>query len=476
MTIMACPSHIALRRALLLAALLFVAGAPATACAPARYSDEVRHAKTFSLQGDTLEAIEALNAELGVPKSEELPVELNHNSAMLLLERATLLQAEGQYALSARDMIVVDDQLEWLDIDAETAPQRLKLAASEQLAHYQAPAHERLMLNLLNLINYMALSKLEEARVEARRFTILERYFLDEQGAAAILPELLALGNYLSAAAFEGSGHYAQAAERYAKAWHAGLRDETLRERLRDLYRLTHTTTSPIQDPFFEQTLKEARALGALSLADYAETHQLGDTLVIMQYGFSPYKRAERFPIAEARRRAGMEPSSTSSGVRAVRVAEPSVQGLPERDLSSSRVRIDDENLALVHGIDLGESVLREWALVEPQRFALAIARAESRATIGSSGRAASHKQGENLVVGALLWVTATGAETALHSADQPDTRSWTTLPGYIRIARTKLPRGSHTFEAVVEGSGGERRTLEITEARTHLLNFSKHR
>ncbi len=470
------PMHLSYLNSKTTGALLLVllCGFTLPAC-NSHYSDQVRQAKTLSLKGDLDEAIGALNERLEVDSELYTPDKLDDHQTLLLLERATLLQAQGKYALSARDMMIVDDKLEWLDIDKLSVKDLSTQLYSGSKANYKAPAYERLLLNTLNLINYLADDNLEDARVEARRFTVLEKFFIDDHNHT-LLPGLVALGNYLSGAAYEGSRQYAEAALSYSKAWHFGLRDEELRVRLRDLYRTSNRTTAPIPDPFFEELVKEARQAGPLTRDDYFNRHQKGDTLVITQYGFAPYKKASHIPIAQARARAGIRTSTTSSNVTSIHFASLSTENLPSRSTSSPRIRIDDKNLALTHGISVTESVRQAWEVHEPKLMGAAIMRAESRAAIGEGGRTVSTTAAAaNPVVGVLGWLAATSTEVALGSADLPDTRSWTTLPEYIRIARTQLPEGLHTMESYVHGSG-ERQLVPVWSTKLNVVNFSKVR
>ena len=49
-------------------------------------------------------------------------------------------------------------------------------------------------------------------------------------------------------------------------------------------------------------------------------------------------------------------------------------------------------------------------------------------------------------------------------AADRPDTRSWTTLPAQVFMARQTLPAGQHEVEVILSGnSGTETRVHEVT-------------
>lgn len=440
------------------------------------YSDQVKQAKSLTLKGDMEEAVVALNERLEVDSELQTPDNLDHNQTLLLLERATLLQAQGKYALSARDMMIVDDRLEWLDIDKMSLKDLSKRLYSPSKSNYQAPPYERLLLNTLNQINYLTDGDLEDARVEARRFTVLEKYFLDDQNKT-LQPELIALGNYLSGATYESSGKYEEALTHYSKAWYYGLRDEELRIRLRDLYRISRRTTAPINDVFFEDLLKEAKQAGPLSRDEYFELHQRGDTLVITQFGYAPYKHAVNIPIQTARQRAGVHVNpATGNSIHAIHFTELTSTGLPVRSLSSARIRVDDKPVALTQGMHVTRAVEMAWSLIEPKMVAAAILREETRSAIGETGRKASSQAvSTHPVAGILGWLAATSAQTALAAADTPDTRSWSTLPAYIRIARLQLPEGLHTVESYIHGSG-ERQLVPVWSTKLNVVNFSKAR
>ena len=55
-------------------------------------------------------------------------------------------------------------------------------------------------------------------------------------------------------------------------------------------------------------------------------------------------------------------------------------------------------------------------------------------------------------------------AALAVEAADRPDTRSWTTLPAQVFMARQTLPAGQHEVEVILSGnSGTETRVHEVT-------------
>jgi hypothetical protein len=456
----------------------------------ASYTEEMRAAQFSIASGEIGEAIVFLNRELGVDGIGQVPGELDSHDTLLLLERATLLQAQRNYAMSSRDMMEVDGRLEWFDIDGEGLDDIASYFYSDDVKAYRAPAYERMLLNTLNLLNFVGMGDLEGARVEARRFKLLEEYYLDGEGEA-LVPDLIMLGNYVSGAVFEASGDYERALGLYVRAWVFGMRSPELKDRLRDLARLTSFRPPEADTSFFDGIYEDAQYAGALSVDEYRAKHQRGDTLVIVQYGVTPYKKAVR---VEARRALGMAAAhrmTPASRQRAIGlVADGSLEGvnfpqltdefLPVRDTSSASLVVDGQQVPLALGMDVGVAVTRAWGRIEGVVMAAALTRMLARAVVGGAGRvaalaAASSGDARAGAVGALGWLAATGAQAAMRAADVPDTRSWTTLPEYIRVGRVQLGRGLHTAEVNVVGRA-DRQRVPIWPDRLNLINFSRLR
>lgn len=474
-----------------LASLSLFWGLALSGCAS--YSEEIQLAQTSIASGNPEEAIRVLNTQLEVDNVRQVPKKMSDNDTLILLERATLLQALGNFDMSARDMVVIDQHLEWLDIDGLDAADIGKYLYSDDVTDYRAPPYERLMLNTLNMINFLGRQDLEGARVEARRFTIMEGFYLD-QGGKALMPGLLALGNYLGGAAFEASRDYDMAARYYSRAWHFGIRSEDLRQRLMDLYRVSGYSGREIENPLLDRMREDARSVGSLTWAEYQARHQLGDTLVVVQYGMAPYKSASRVPAQLAltsassmRGRHGLSPRTrartasmiASGSIEWINFPELSEVGLPQRSEGSASLSIDGRSISLFQGMNLKQQVELEWQRFSGPLMAAALTRMMTRAAIGQAGRVAAQAtqsgNGQVALIGALGWLAATGVEAGLGAADTPDTRGWTTLPAYIRIARTKLTRGLHSAQITIDGRT-DRQTIPVWPDRLNIANFSRLR
>ena len=106
----------------------------------------------------------------------QLPEKFNSDTALAVLERATLEQALSEFQKSARDFGVGDQELQLLDIANDTAGTIGKYFFSDSSTKYKASPVEKLSLNGFNLMNYLALGQMTGASVEARRFTVMRNY------------------------------------------------------------------------------------------------------------------------------------------------------------------------------------------------------------------------------------------------------------------------------------------------------------
>ncbi len=473
--------------------LLSLALSALSSCAS--YTEEIADAQRAVASGELDEAIRALNARLKVDNVRQRPGELGDHGTLLMLERATLLQAMNNYDMAARDMMVVDQQLEWLDFDSGTVEEIGKYFYSDDVASYRAPVYERLLLNTLNMINFLGKHDLSGARVEARRFELMASFYEDTERASSLVG-MMGLGHYLAGASYEASRSYESAARHYSKAWRYGIRSADLSARLLDLYRVSGFQGRGFEEePFLMELVERANQGGALSWAEYMVRHQEGDTLVIVQYGMAPYRKAVRLGAGAAyttalavRGRHSMSPTTqaraadliATGALTTVNFPELTYEGLPMRSAGAASLNINNQVVPLFQGMDVAQQVERGWAQIAGPILVAAITRMITRAVIGQAGRAAggaasSSANNTTALIGVLGWIAATGTEAAMGAADTPDTRSWTTLPAHIQLARVKLPRGLHQAEVRL-GARGDRQLIAAWSDRLNIVNFSRLR
>ncbi len=204
--------------------------------------------------GDPKRALALINEELGVTRAADLPKDLSGDQAILLLDRAMVLQQLEEYKFSARDLGVADKQVEVLDLSRGAGAEIGRYLFSDSSGAYKAPAYEKLMINTMNMVNYLVRSDLSGARVEARRLAVMQRFLGETENPGA---SLLAPGSYLAGFTFEKSGRDEEALRYYDEALKYGSY-RTLTEPIRRLAK-----TARYRSPRIRRILGDADPLRA---------------------------------------------------------------------------------------------------------------------------------------------------------------------------------------------------------------------
>ncbi len=452
----------------------------------ATYSDNVKSAHSAVASNKPEKAVQLLNKQLETQSSAQLPDSLQDDNSLLLLERATVLQAMGEYKLAARDMIAADDTLEWLDLTNAESMEIAKYMYSEASEDYRAPAYERLLLNTLNMINFMAMDDVQSAKVEARRFTLLEQFFLDED-QQNVLHGVLGLGNYVGAAAFEAANDYEMAARYYSRAWYYGVRGQGFRQRLVDLMTLTGYKPRELQaddQEALSDILEQVQLNQLITFDEYRERHRNGDTLLLVQTGLAPWLEPKRIPISQAvgytERAHRHSFDNDQQGRLNMMVANGVIESvnfpmLTRRSNPSPKpvkVSVGDYTMEPNADVDIASQVETAYAEVMPSMMVAAITRLITRAAAGSITEAAVNHGGGGSGLGSLANLAV---QAGMNAADKPDTRSWMTLPARIQLIRVQLGDGTHPISVKV-GKKTDRRNVVIDQNSVNVVNFSRLR
>lgn len=389
-------------------------------------------------EGRPREALALLNEELGVDGAEQLPDDTGGDSALLLLDRAMVLQQLDEYELSSRDLETADKQTEVLDFSRNGTDDLAKYMFSDDAGPYKAPPYEKLMINTVNMMNYLVRGDLSGARVEARRLEVMQRYLRDHEEHGA---SLTGLGSYLAGFTYEKSGRPQEALRHYDGALQYG-EYPSLTEPIRRLSQVATYRTPRIT----------ARLAGYEPSGEAQAGDDSGEILVIVAYGRVPAKHAERAPIGLALTWAAshMHPSQHATASRLA--AQGLVTWINYPELGRSRGRFAIPQVAVNGQPQFVEGVLavdleadKAWDQAKGAVTAAAITRMITRVVAGEAVRRAS---GEG-AVGILL---SLGTQATLTAADTPDTRSWATLPARIAISRLRVPPGTYFVDMTVRG------------------------
>jgi uncharacterized protein len=425
----------------------------------ASHSDKTAPIRSALDAGRPAEALKLINEKLEVDSAKQLPEQTSGDNALLLLDRAMVQQSLGEHALSSRDLEVSDKQIEVLDLSRNAADDIGKYLFSDDTGPYKSPAYEKLMINTMNMVNYLARGNLQGARVEARRLAVMQSFIERSEGKGR---GLLGLGSYLAGFTFEKSGNADEALRYYDEAL-AYAQYPSLEEPIRRL-----AERSPYRTPRIRKLLGEggdavltgpkpvaqtppAAPAGSVPTSD-ANSEDDAEILVILGYGRVPEKIARRVPIGLALTYASgfISPGDASTANRLAAqglvtwVNFPEL-GKPRGRFAEPRFSLDGRYQPLDGAIAVDMEAKRAWDDAKGAVVASAITRMIARVVAGEAVR-----QTNDGVVGVLL---SLGTQAALTAADTPDTRSWETLPARIAIGRVRVPAGARQVELSASGS-----------------------
>ncbi len=469
--------------------LALVAALTLALAACAGHADRTRDIRSALDAGNAAGALVLVNEELGVGDSSDLPDEAGGDNALLLLDRAMILQQLDRYELASRDLRVADKQVEVLDFSVGAMDDVGRYMFSDDTGPYRAPAYEKLLVNTFGMVTHLARGDLPGARVEARRFSIIREFVADHDDASGPMD---APGCYLAGFTFERSGSADEALRYYDEALVRGsfpsLDGPITRLAAKSAYRspridaVLARTRAPaprapqpggeadgaapelvevveaegeadVQRPDGDagedaQAAPAASKDAALVVADARP----GEILVVVGFGRVPAKKAKRVPIGLALTWAagGISPhhhrqaneiaaQGLVSWVNYPELGQPRGEwGIPGFALNGRWQPIEG---ALA--VDL--AARRAWDEAKGTVLGAAIVRMISRF---AAGQVARHASGDS-AIGLLL---SLGTQAALTAADTPDTRSWATLPARIAIGRAVVAPGVHYVDLVVNG------------------------
>ena len=393
--------------------------------------------------GNAKAAIEAVNEELDVKSGKDLPKDIKGDNAILVLDRASIQQGLIEFPLSKQDFEAADKSIDMLDLARNAGDSIGEYVFSGSSGRYQAPPYEKLMINTLNMLNYLETKDLNGARIEARRLSVMQKYYRDTLDKKD--NPVLGLGSLLAGFTYEKSGEVDEALRYYDEAL-AFTGFQTIGESVRRL--------APLG------SFRSPRIAAVLKGEEKPADDDTGEVLFVVGYGRVAHKISNRIPIGLALTYFSGA-ISPNDRVAANKIAAqglvtwvnfPSLApGRGKWDIPSCR--LDNEYVQLEEAVDVDTQVREEWKKIEGKIIVSAITRLIARFAVGQGIQAAA---GKDSVIGL---VASLGAQATLTALDTPDTRSWETLPARIAVARVRLPAGRHR---VVVDARGWARTQEI--------------
>lgn len=389
--------------------------------------------------GDGKGAVRAINEELDVKDAKDLPADIKGDNALFVLDRASVQQGLAEFALSKRDFEAADKAVELLDFARGAGDSIGEYIFSGSSGRYQSPPYEKLMINTLNMLNYLETRDLNGARVEARRLTVMQKYYRDSLKKAD--NPVLGLGSLLAGFTFEKSGEIDEALRYYEEAIGyrslAGIGPSVARLAEQGSYRGPHI-----------KALMEDPAKAATPANDEG-----GDVLVVVGYGRVPHKIANRLPIGLVLTAFSdvLSPHDVSAANKLAAQGLVSWINYPTLGPSSGAgamplVKVDGSAIDLVSAVDVEKEVREEWKKIEGKIVVSAITRLVARVAVGQGIQTAAGRDN--------IWgiIASIGTQATLTALDTPDTRSWETLPARIAVQRIHLPAGKHVIDVASRG------------------------
>lgn len=295
------------------------------------------------------------------------------------------------------------------------------IAVNESLIRYKGDPHEQRLLHAYKILNYLALGDLDGARVEVLQADLRMRSVGgDGYGENGFV-------RYLCGIVYEGLGELDSAYIDYRKAYEyyrANAVGLSVPESLeRDLLRLAERQGRREDLEEYARAFGDLPGRGALDGA-------APEVIVLLQGELVPLKREQGASVFDPRRG-----HFVSIALPYYPDFHPAIAGV--------RVWVDGQMLYA----DRVEDVAAQARAALAERMPAITARAVARVALKTQASRQAQEQNETL--GALLNLAATLTERA-------DTRSWSSLPASIWMARVPLAAGQGPLRIEVLGAGGE--------------------
>ncbi|HZH03066.1 MAG TPA: hypothetical protein VEY30_04720 [Myxococcaceae bacterium] len=366
-------------------------------------------------------------AELDKMKTPEI------DRLLVLLDKGMILHGAGKFEESIKVLAEADRLSQQLDFTSvsETAK---TLLSNEREQTYRGEDFEKLMISVLQALNYAELSKDDDALVEVRRVNERIRKMVAEEKKPY---EQLAIARYLGGILYEDQGELDSAFIDYYEAYklQAGMPPAVAEP----ILRLAKQTDR--EAPYKELKTQYPDLLEAPLSKDE------GQVVVVIEAGRSPQKESQvrdwdgnaatqAFPVPIYLSRDGVAP------------AQVTVNGLQQQ----AGVVTSIEQVARVHLND------RVGRMVAKQVAGLAI-----KGAIATAAGAAT----KNEAIGLLAFYL-------LNANNVPDLRSWLSLPAEFQVARFRVPVGRHEVTVAAEGVTSKHE-VEVRPRRTRLLVLRRY-
>jgi hypothetical protein len=402
----------------------------------ASHSEKTLPVRTALDEGRPQQAIAELDKQLEVDSPAQLPNDLQGANALLVLDRASIQQSLAQWKASQTDFQASDKAIDMLDLARNAGDSIGEYVFSGSSGKYVAPPYEKLLINTLNMINYLETGDVSGAKIEARRLAVIQRYYADQLQAKE--NPILGLAGFLAGLASEKAGDVDEALRWYDEALQfSGF--EAIAPSVSRLAAQGGTYSSP----------RLKAALARAPAAPLAEDE--GEIVFVVGYGRVPHKIPKRVPIGLALTWMApyMSPGNVATANRLAAqglvtwVNYPTL-GTEQGQYAIPSCVLDGQYVQLEQAVNVSAQVREEWKKIEGKIILSAITRMIARAAVGAGLQKANS--------GWIGLLASLGTQATLTALDTPDTRSWETLPSRVAIARVKVKAGTHAVKVDARG------------------------
>ncbi len=367
------------------------------------------------------------NPGAALKKIDESPVAGARSDRVLyLMERGNILYLQGQYLEAAKtwdDAARVIDDLYTVSISKQAS----SFLVNESVTDYEGENHEKVLLPVFSALAFLAADKPNEAIVEARRTSkVLENIVRASDGKAEYQRDGFA--HYLAGVVYEMKREWDSAIIEYRRAIEV---TKANREWDKDVQlESVATALARLAEKRSRKDILEklAKDVPGFSYAPGAVKNDKAEVVVIYEAGKVPIKKAEDTVV--------------TFNTQVIRISYPVFVD----EYYASRIAS-----VFVNGVETGRTFvvqdigsIARRALLDrkPKYIAKIIARNAAKAVLANETRKR---------LGPLAGLAVSVAGAAVETAD---TRSWTTLPDVIAVARVAVPAQQKVTLRVVPAYG----------------------
>ncbi|OQX03141.1 MAG: hypothetical protein BWK80_56300 [Desulfobacteraceae bacterium IS3] len=341
-------------------------------------------------------------AEVSLSKPEEFS---NRDKLLLFMEKGLILHHVGKYEDSVKEFLNASYLIKKQDV-ISVSQQAASLVTTEWITEYKGEYSERLWVHSYLMMNYLLLNKYEDALVEAKQaLRLMEQYPIalsDDYFTRALI-----------ALCYEILGENNDAYIEYKKLNEAIPDDTAIAEKL---YRLA------VKLGFHDDAKRYKGFVSKEKLQDAA-----AELILFAGIGNAPKKIAGNIIIPPT-----------------IRISFPQYQ-YQEPDMAEITVSESSQNLLPMMVVRTSvDNVCRASLSHRASKIMIKeAARAAVKETLARAVESRNHE-----LVGALF-------RAVLFITEEPDTRSWETLPASLYLLRFPLVPGTHSLNITISRQDG---------------------